>query len=471
MELISPLDAIFLLGETRRFPMHVAALQLFEIPDDAAPDFVRLLQAKLLSDKEIDPTFHKRTATILGATLPIWKQEQDVELERHVHRWAVPEPGDQGALLKLVTRLHSTLLDPQYPRWEIHLIEGLAGNRFAIYAKVHHSLTDGVAGQHVAHRALGTDPSRLDVVGPWHPSPSQLGHSAADGETGLPVVATARSTETSWLRAARSLRRDKQVMLPFRAPKSLLNVPAAGPRRCVVASYPMERIQRIRQAAGVTVNDVILAATAGALRAYLLEHSGLPAASLVAMVPVSLRSDEEETMSGGNKVSGVLCPLATDSPDPLERLRRISAAMNHSKSVHRELSRTQAIVLVSMMLSPLLVPLLRGLVARTRPPFNVIISNMRGAQQPLYYGGARLQASYPLSIPVDSQALNITLSTSAENIDFGIVGYPQRVPQMESLPLLLEKSIADLEIAVFEAPLPPISPAAGIASHAADHYH
>lgn len=224
----------------------------------------------------------------------------------------------------------------------------------------------------------------------------------------------------------------------------MLNVPIGGARRCAAQSWPLDRIKAVKNAAGASLNDVVLAMCAGALRAYLTDYDALPGAPLVAMVPVSLRNEGDSV--GGNMVGAVLCNLATHLDDPAQRLHAIHSSMRANKNVLSQLPRAQATAL-SMLLSPAVVSSLPGF-AKATPPFNVCISNVPGAREPLYCNGARLDGSYPMSIALNGQALNITLTSSAESLDFGLVGCRRSVPHLQRVLGHLETSLKDLERAV-----------------------
>ncbi len=227
----------------------------------------------------------------------------------------------------------------------------------------------------------------------------------------------------------------------------MFNVPIGGARRVAAQSWPLERIRNVKQAAGTTVNDVVLAMCAGALRQYLLEQKALPDTPLIAMVPVSLRT-EADADSGGNMTGVVLCNLATDADDPAKRLEAISISMHNNKKVFSQLPRVQALALSAMMIAPLGLAALPGFVSSAPPPFNIVISNVPGAREPLYWNGARLDGNYPLSIALDGQAVNITLANNADNLDFGLVGCRRSVPHLQRLLGHLEDSLKELERAI-----------------------
>ncbi|WP_039803219.1 WS/DGAT/MGAT family O-acyltransferase [Nocardia araoensis] len=443
MEFIAPVDAVFLLAESREQPMHVGALQLFEPPEDAGADFAAQVHDKLLRSTDVDPAFRKHPATIFGSPQMAWTYAEDVELDYHVRRLAVPGPGRMDQLVELASGLHSSLLDRHRPLWEFHLIEGLADGRFALYSKMHHALIDGVSAQRLLRRTLTGDPSSSATRVPWHlprgrrRTPSGAGGAARN-------LLSAATSGASMLRAARTALARQQLTLPFAAPRTMFNVPIGGARRAVVRSWPLERLQQVKKATGSTLNDVILTMSAGALRRYLLERNALPDKPLIAMVPMSLRAEDDDE-TNGVKVGAVLCNLGTDIADPLERLQVVAASMRDGKDMYRTLSCNQTMALSALMLSPLALNLVPALIPWTNPTFNIVISNVPGPREPMYWNGARLDASYPLSIPFDGQAVNITLTSNAGNLDFGLVGCRRSVPQLPRLLDHLAESLAELE--------------------------
>ena len=240
---------------------------------------------------------------------------------------------------------------------------------------------------------------------------------------------------------------EQQLTLPFAAPRTMLNVPIGGARRVAAQSWALDRLKGVKAAAGVSFNDVVLAMCAGALRYYLLDEHALPDTPLIAMVPVSMRS-EEHADSGGNQVAALLCNLATHLDDPAERLETIHESMQGNKQVFSELPRLQAYALSAFLISPLALAAVPGFVSTAPPPFNIVISNVPGPTEPMYLHGARLDGNYPLSIALDGQALNMTVVNNAGNLDFGLVGCRRSVPHLQRLLGHLETSLKDLERAV-----------------------
>ncbi|ORW64562.1 WS/DGAT/MGAT family O-acyltransferase [Mycobacterium saskatchewanense] len=446
MELMTPSDAIFLMGESREHPMHVGGLQLFELPDGAGRGFVRELYDQLIAQRDFQPTFLKRPATFVGGIANLgWSYDKDIDIDYHVRRSALPSPGRVRELLELTSRWHSSLLDRHRPLWETHIIEGLKDGRFAIYTKVHHALIDGVSAQKLMQRALSNDPADNEIRAPWSlPKRKRTRRPSSPLNALLQAAGSVAALGPSTVSLARAALLEQRLTLPFGAPRTMLNVKIGGARRCAAQSWSLERIKNVKKASGATVNDVVLAMCSGALRYYLLEHNALPDAPLLAMVPVSLRS-EDEADAGGNLVGAILCNLATDTDDPAQRLQTVSDSMRNNKKVFSQLPRFQALALSAMNMASLSLAAVPGWVSSTRPPFNIVISNVPGPTQPMYYGGARLNGNYPFSIVLDGQALNITLASNADNLDFGLVGCRRSVPHLQRLLAHLESSLKDLE--------------------------
>src|ERR1700754_2019765 len=342
MSLIAPQDSAFLLGETASQPTHVAGLAIYELPPGATADYVSKLHRELLTHTAVHPRLRQRPADPVGSLGNVWwTEEDDLDLEYHVRLAALPRPGRVRELLELVSRLHGQMLDRHHPLWEFYLIEGLEGGRFATYTKIHHALYDGVASTQLLTRWLSPDPDARGTT-PWwsaaHQRPSQAKTEQAGGPTppvaraaGQPArlaVDLAGLASPTAKMAARGLRR-QSTGLPYRAPRTILNTSITGSRRFAAQQWPLERIKKAGAAHSATVNDVVLAMCAGALRRYLIELDALPGAALTA-VPVSLRS-LGTFGDAGNAVGIVPCSLATHLDDPGLRLTEIVASMNAAK--------------------------------------------------------------------------------------------------------------------------------------------
>ncbi|MEO7261870.1 MAG: wax ester/triacylglycerol synthase family O-acyltransferase [Jatrophihabitantaceae bacterium] len=457
---MSPTDSVFLSVESAQTPMHVGGLELFE----PAADFGSASEVfeQLSSGDDVAPLFKKRARrSISSAGQWAWEEDRHFDLRHHVRHNSLPQPGRVLELLALCSRLHSTLLDRQRPLWELHFIEGLADGRFAIYLKVHHALLDGVSAQRLLQRILTKDPAARDLPPPWANRPAPARPAAPpkqDQPSAEEVVAnllrTAREVagDVAGIPAAlvRTVNRGLQSQsapISFAAPRSMLNVPISGSRRFAAQSWPLDRIHRIRRGAGCTVNDVVLAACSGALRTYLSSLDALPEAPLIAMVPVALRVRDRNRESG-NAVGAVMCNLGTQLAEPADRLRTVRRSMKEGKQALAELSPLQIVAMTGLGMSPLMLQSLPGYADLLRPPFNLIISHVPGPRTPLYLNGARLDGIYPLSIPYHGQALNITCTSYANELSFGLTGCRRTIPHLQRMLGYLEDELTALELAL-----------------------
>lgn len=452
-----PTDSMFLLGESREHPMHVGGLLLMQPPDGATAEDVRALLSDALADDDDVAPLWRRRATRSLSTFWQWAWEEDprFDLEHHVRFNALPRPGSIDDLWELVSRLHSSVLDRSRPLWEIHLIEGLADGRYAIYVKIHHSLADGVGAMKLLRRVLSTDPCETGMPAPWgtvdrgDPPKSTVGTAI-----GLPgaVVHAVRATAEEAIAVVPALvstvdraLHDRGGAMSLSAPRSMLNVPIAGARRFAARSWPLERLQMVAKAADATVNDVVLAMSAGALRTFLLDQDALPDDPLIAMVPVALRKDKDA--GGGNDVGVLMCNLATHVDDAQARLDAIRNSMAEGKQSMEGMSTVSRLAASALGVTPLAVGVLTGNRALPRPPFNVIVSNVPGPTDPLYWNGCRVDALYPLSVPVDGQALNITCTSTDGAIAFGLTSCGRSIRQLGPLLDNLGAELEELEVA------------------------
>jgi WS/DGAT/MGAT family acyltransferase len=460
MAMIAPQDAAFLMFESREHPMHVGGLQVFKMPDGAKPDYVGQLYEECLKFTELRPLLRRRPRTPVSSVGQLfWETDNDVDLEYHVRPSALPAPGRVRELLALVSRLHGSLLDRHRPLWEYHLIEGLEGDRFATYIKIHHSLVDGVAASRLltgsltedanatippfwADRERGIQPTREPdaeislgerLMGPVR-SAGESARGMAAGTLNLTKLAT------EMLRGQR-----EGVALP--APKTMWNAPITGARRFAAQSWPIDRLKRAGAAFGATLNDIVLAMCAGALRRYLESADALPDRPLVSVVPVSLAlRGNKSGRGGGNAIGAVLCSLATDIADPRRRLAAIRASMETAKDAMAGMTPTQIQLTGSLLMAtPLAVAAVPGAGGVVPPLYNVIISNVPGPRNPLYWNGARMESVYPVNIVTEGQGLNMTVLSSAGSMHFGIIGCRRNVPHLQRMLEYLEDSLAELE--------------------------
>ncbi|MDE0801951.1 MAG: wax ester/triacylglycerol synthase family O-acyltransferase [Acidimicrobiales bacterium] len=464
MALMDPTDLPFVVMEARERPMHVGGLQLFTTPEGADWDYVRGIYESALEDPtELHPLLSRRPGRTPIVGRLQWEVDQRIDLSYHVRHSGLARPGRIRELLEVVGRLHGTLLDRNRPLWEAHLIEGLDDGRFAVYTKIHHALVDGVSAMRMLSDALSTDPDERDMPPPWAarsrvraaktgPAPSTAGGSPFEnvaagllnvassvGRMGFDVAATAgRFTDT-----IRDGLDDHASVLPYQAPETMLNVPITGARRFAAQSWDLERIRAAGQRLGGTLNDAVLAMCGGALRRYLAGQGALPDDPLIAMVPVSLRAADDS--AGGNAVGVILANLATHTDSGAERFGLVKASMDAGKARFEGLSQGQIIALSAISFVPMATSPLFRFDSFRRPPYNITISNVPGPKETRYWNGARMDGSYPVSIPMDGQALNITLSSYDGSIDFGLIGDRNAVPSLQNLLEHLEESLVELE--------------------------
>jgi diacylglycerol O-acyltransferase / wax synthase len=392
-----------------------------------------------------------------------WDRGGEVDLDYHVQYSALPQPAGMAELWALVSWLHATPLDRDRPLWEMHLIEGLADGRYAVYIKIHHALADGVSAMEMLRAALSADPGRREGPALWEPDGLASEPAPASPRGGLdllrlPSWAVAKAWGTAREAAGlvpaltgtleRALRH-RDGPLSLAAPRTMLNVPIDGARSFTGRSWPLERLRLVAKHSEASVNDVVLAMCAGALRSYLTSKGALPWAPLVAMVPVSLHGTRPEgrggdTADAGNKIGSLTCGLATNLADAGDRLAAVQAGMRDGKSALAARSQLQVLAMSALGAAPLALGMLVGHHRLLRPP-NVMISNVSGSPAPLYWNGARLDALYPLSIPVAGQALNITCTSTDDTIAFGLTGCRHAVPGLGAMTGHLDDELRLLE--------------------------
>lgn len=453
MPFMPPTDSMFLLVESREHPMHVGGLQLFVPPEDAGPEHVREMVEAFRHAGDVSPLFRKRPAEPVGSVGNTWwTVDESIDFEHHVRHSAVPQPGRVRELLQLTSRWHGSLLDRHRPLWETHVVEGLADGRVAVYSKIHHSMVDGVSALRLMQRSLSEDPDARDCLPPWVLEARGAGGSKRGLDpmgllrTGAGALGDIAGLVPASLRIGNQILRDGDITLP-RAPKTILNGPVGGARRFAAQSWEIERIQQVAKSSATTLNDVVLAMVSGALREYLLEQHALPDEPMTAMVPVSLalRAESAGADDGGNAVGAIVVNLATDREQGATRLEEIAYSSRQAKKIMGDLSPTQILAFSALQMLPLALTPIPGFVRYTHPPFNVIVSNVPGPKSPMYFNGAKLDGMYPVSIVLDGQALNITLTSRDKYLDFGLTGCRRSVPHLQRLLTHLESSLAELE--------------------------
>jgi WS/DGAT/MGAT family acyltransferase len=464
------LDASWLLVESSETPMHVGALMPFSLPEDAGPDFVRDIMAALRASTTVEAPWNRRLhSPRMRGLVPLWTEVDSIDLEHHVRHSALPAPGGERELGQLIARLHSQPLDLTRPPWEVELIEGLEGGRFALYTKVHHALMDGIGGVKLLVRAMSSDRKASRKIAPfWTIKPERKPRKrdvdappATVAQMAAQLIETVRGQADSMPNIARAfgamisaVRNKEDVLaLPFDTPLSILNGRIRGPRRFATQRFDLDRLKAVARQSGATLNDVVLALCGAALRRFLRELGELPDKSLTAGIPVSVRpKDEEEAgADAGNAITFIISTLGTDIADPLERLAAIRASTRRAKEHVQGLPRKSMLQYTLLLMAPYMASLLTGVGGRTRPMFNITISNVPGPETPLYFRGAQMEASYPVSLVSHGQALNITCQSYAGHLHFGFTGCRDSLPHMQRLAPYTGEALEELEAALAAA--------------------
>ena len=450
---LTPNDGMFLAMESREQMMHVAALMPFTPAPDTPPDHLRQLMNEIRTTHTVYPPWNLklRTPDFLVNPLQQWVEDPKFDLDYHVRRSALPAPGDERELGIVVSRLHSHSIDFHRPPWEVHLVEGLERGRFALYVKVHHSLVDGYTSVRILERSLTKDPNERDrplfisLPPPERePSDDTALHFPALLAALREQLGSVRSVGKALIKVVQAAREKRRELIgPLQAPQSILNAHISRSRRFATQSLETERLRAVAKKFGGTLNDVVLAICAASLRHYLLDRNALPDKPLIAMLPVNIRGRSDK--GGGNAVGAILASLATDLADPVERFATIIGSTRSAKAQLEGMSQSAMLQYSALLLSPFMLQMLPGTLGRIRPTFNLVISNVPGPAESLYFRGARLEAVYPMSIPVHGLALNITCNSYGGNIGFGFIGCRDTLPHLQRMAVYSREALAELE--------------------------
>ncbi|MCY4726898.1 wax ester/triacylglycerol synthase family O-acyltransferase [Nocardioides sp. STR2] len=458
---IDPTATGFLLAENRNMPMHVGGLQLFEKPAGAGRGYVREMYEQMRDVEQVAPLFLKhphRSARTAGQL--VWVPDEQFDIEHHVRHSALPKPGRIRELLELCSRLHSTRLAWERPLWEATVIEGLRDGRVAMYTKTHHALVDGVSAMRLLASVLSTDPDKRDMPAPWALRPrepreervtsaatSRSDVTAAALRTALAMASEAAGMPGALVRTLNRSVRNETSALSLYAPRTMLNQNITGSRRFAAQDWPVERLRAVGRASGTTINDVVLAMVSGAMRTYLLDFDALPDTTLISMVPVGLNAKESQLASadGGNAVGSVMVQLGTHLPDPADRLAAIHRSMKDGKDSLSAMTPTQILAMSALGQAPAILGPLFRMQGIVRPPYNLVVSNVPGPRTTHYWNGAKLTGTYPLSIPINGMALNITCTSYDGKMCFGLTGCRRTVPHLQVLLQYLDEELTALE--------------------------
>jgi len=460
MQRLSGLDAGFLYLETANNHMHVASTAVFDpstMPGGYSFEKVRQL---VLERLPLLPPFRRRLAEIpFGLHHPLWIEDPDFDLDYHVRRAALPAPGGKRELADLAAELMGRPLHRERPLWELHVVEGLEYGMIAIVTKTHHAAIDGVSGAELTVNLLDLTPEVAPP--PVEDPPWQPDHVPTDFELVAYALSSLARQPVHGLRVARRTfetalrlrRRNRQPNVtpppaPFSAPRTSLNTSITPHRRFAFTTVSLDEVREVKNAFGGTVNDVVLAMCAGTLRRYLDDRDEHPDGALVAMVPVSIRTEDEKG-SMGNKLSPMLVSLATDIDDPVERLRAISEGTVAAKEQERAIGAATLTDWVEFMAPAVAARAARlasstKIFDRVRPLYNVTISNVPGPNFPLYSAGAHMLAMYPMGPVADGLGLNITVMSYMGNMYFGLVSCRETVADVAEIAEGLNEALAEL---------------------------
>ncbi|MCW2751811.1 MAG: wax ester/triacylglycerol synthase family O-acyltransferase [Aeromicrobium sp.] len=449
MDRLSGLDASFLYLESSAQLMHVCGLIVVDpatIP--GGYDFEEFKQdlARRVSGIAM---FNRKLKLVPGRIdFPVWVTDDDFDIDRHVHRLAVPAPGGDGELSEVAGHLAGIPLDRTRPLWEMHVIEGMANGQIVVFSKMHHSSVDGVSGSNMISYLCSLEPD-APPLDPGTSAANEHLRAPSDLElVGRAVVTTIAKpwrfaklgapTVRALVESASRARQGTAMAAPLTAPRTSFNGTITGHRSIAFGDVSLDDIRAIKNAVpGATVNDVVLALSGGALRRYLRDRGELPATSLLASVPVSVRSESTKT-GGRNKVSSIFCRLGTDVEDPLERITAMSVANAHAKDHHKavpadtlqewaEFAAPRTFGLAVRMVSDL------RLAEKAPVIHNLVISNVPGPPVPLYFMGARIDALYALGPVFHGAGLNITVMSNNGEMHIGAIACRELAPRVWDL--------------------------------------
>lgn len=459
---LNPLDASWLYVESRETPMHVAGLNPFSLPEGAGQDFLQEMLAEFRQHKKPAAPWNRCLASSnLKTPLHKWVEVDEIDIEYHVRHSALPWPGGERELGMLIARLHSQPLDLSRPPWECHFIEGLAGHRFAIYTKVHHSLIDGVSGVKLLLRSMSGDAKKsMKLVPFWavepparekkadgEATPARAGNALVDAIRGQ--ISTVPELSRAFGSMFKSATQQDALKAPFDTPVSIFNGRIRGQRRVATQQFELSRLKALAKSADCTLNDVVLLLCGTAIRKFLLDENALPSKPLTAGIPVSVRPADDE--GSGNAITFIMATLGTDIADTYERIVAVRESTRRAKDHVQSLPRNAMTQYTMLLMAPNILSLLTGLGGRTRPTFNITISNVPGPAEPLYFRGAKMEATYPVSLITHGQALNITCQSYADTLNFAFVGCRDTIPKMQRIAVYTGEALAELEKAVAKA--------------------
>ena len=462
MQRLTAFDAGFLYMETPTLHMHTLKISVLDPSTVPGGYSFERVKEVLTSRLHLLPPFRRRLVTVpLHLHHPVWIEDPDFDIDRHVHRVEVAPPGGMREFSELCSRVASTQLDRSKPLWELWVVEGLEHGHVGFVAKIHHAAADGVAAAAMLASVLDPSPEIGDPPPPerpWRPDPVPTNRELLRDAlrvwlgTMANVPSLLRRTATG-LRAVVRRRRTAEVSPPIPlvgTPKTSFNRGLTANRHFVMTSMSLTDVKDVKEAFGVTVNDVVLAVCAGGLRRYLERRDELPVRSLVAGVPVSTRAGQpDDGVYRANVVSNMFTSLCTDIEDPGERIRRINEVTKAAKDVHNALGADMLMDWIELTPPGPFRAWMRlysglNLADRHRPAINLVVSNVPGPREPLYIAGAKLAAIYSMGPILEGIGLNVTVWSYLDELGFGIVACPEIMPDLWDLVVDMHDALEEL---------------------------
>jgi diacylglycerol O-acyltransferase / wax synthase len=501
---LSSMDASFLYLETPEMPMHVGSMAIFRLPEDYKGNFFEDFKAMIASRLHIAPILKARLEKApLDIDHPSWVEDDQFDIDRHIFRGSLPAPYDRATLERIVGWMHAKLLNRARPLWEFYVFEGMKDNEIGLYSKMHHACIDGGAGAALTNMIYDLSPVPRQVEPPAArkvaPEPRDIAANLLDSYQQLwtqPLDAAAAAKSIELPRSGKSdigsilfdnamyqiesavkfagniptmLKsvsdvigkisdpKSRDSLASMMSPPSILNKSISSERSFAGVSIPLSRAKALAKQSGGKLNDVVLALASGVVRRYLIEKGALPSKSLTAAVPISLR--EEGNTDANNQVFGMICSIATNIEDPKARLEAIIAQSTKSKEMSHPLRALMPQVSnISMLGAPILVQILALLYSRSSlsdvlpPTANITVSNVPGPRQTLYAAGAELLHIFPVSIATHGLALNITVQSYRDQLDFGFIAGANIIPHVQVLCDMLPLEFEALEAAFAPPP-------------------
>ena len=462
MQRLSGLDASFLYFETRSQLLHVCGLIVLDVSEMPGGYSYETLRTELTRRVTGMPAFRRKLHdSLLNVDHPVWVEAEDFDIDHHLHRIGIPEPGGDHELAELCAHLGSQPIDRSMPLWQMYVIEGLPDGKVAVFAKMHHSTVDGVTGANMM--------SQLCTLTPDDPALDEdLVNETAGGSGALELAVGGALSRmaTPWRLASllpgtlgvlpswvNRARKGLAMPAPFTAPRTPFNRTITGHRSISFSSVELEDIKRVKNAFGTTVNDVVLAICSTALRKYLDQQDALPGKPLIAMVPMSVHA--AESRPGTNRVSGMFMSLSTDIDDPVERLEAIrdanTVAKDHTNALDANLLTDWAQFAAPSVFGSAVRMYSRLRLSERHPVVhNLVISNVPGPNFPLYFLGAKIDKMMPLGPVFHGAGLNCTVMSLDGKLHFGFIGCKDLVPDPWPLANAVEDAMAEFVEAASE---------------------